>query len=72
MIAMETGGAIERRVYRASFLCIAPAWVGCVGFFVVGLSMVTIGPSQHGGALSVVVGAFALLFSLWLGGSPGH
>jgi hypothetical protein len=43
------------------------AWVGCAGFFVVGLSMVTVGSSQHGGVGIVVLGTLALLFSAWLG-----
>lgn len=60
------GGAAELKVYRASFIAIAPAWVGSVIFFVVGLSTVTIGPSQHGGVGSVVVGTLALLVSVWM------
>ena len=60
------GGAAELKVYRASFIAIAPAWVASVGFFVAGLSMVTIGPSQHGGVGSVVLGTVALLFSVWM------
>jgi hypothetical protein len=43
------GNAAELRVYRARFSSIALAWVACAGFLVVGLSMVTIGPSQRGG-----------------------
>jgi hypothetical protein len=67
---MEMGSAAELRVYRvyrARFSSIALAWMGCAGFFVVGLSMVTIGPSQHGGVGSVVVGTLVLLLSAWLG-----
>lgn len=60
------GAAAELKVYRASFIAIAPAWVGSVVFFVVGLSMVTIGPSQHGGVGSVVVGTLALLGFVWM------
>jgi hypothetical protein len=56
----------EPRVYRPSFLGIAPAWVGSVAFFVVGLSMVTIGAQRYGGVSSVVVGALALSFSVVL------
>lgn len=61
------GSAAELRVYRSPITSIGLAWVGCAVFFVVGLSMVTIGPSQHGGVGSVVVGALALLFSAWFG-----
>jgi hypothetical protein len=64
---MEMGSAAELRVYRAPFPSIGLAWVGCAAFFVLGLSMVTIGPSQHGGVGSVVVGTLALLFSAWFG-----
>jgi hypothetical protein len=42
-----------------------PGWVrGC---FIVGLSMVTIGPSQRDAIGSVAVGALGLLLSVWLG-----
>jgi hypothetical protein len=59
--------ASEPRVYRAPFVSVALGWAGCVGFFVVGLSMVTIGPSQHDAVGSVVVGTLVLVLSAWLG-----
>jgi|SRR5215469_628810 len=59
--------ADELDVYRAPFACLAPAWVGAGVLFIVGLSMVTIGPSQRGAIGSVAVGALGLLFSVWLG-----
>ncbi len=64
---MSVSGAGERKVYRPPVICMALAWVASAGFFVVGLSMVTIGPSQHDGASAVAVGAVVLLFSLWVG-----
>jgi hypothetical protein len=57
----------ELKVYRASFISIALAWVCLAGFLLVGLSMVTIGPHEHGGVLGVVIGALLLVFSLWAG-----
>jgi hypothetical protein len=35
--------------------------------FIVGLTMITIGPSQRGGAAYVVIGVMLLLVSLWFG-----
>ncbi len=61
------GDSTELKVYRASLICIAPGWACFAGFLIVGLSMVTVGPDDHGGALSVVVGASVLLMSLWAG-----
>lgn len=57
----------ELRVYRAPFASVAPAWVGSAAFFLVGLSMVTVGPSQHDVVGSLVVGIPVLLLSAWLG-----
>jgi hypothetical protein len=57
----------ELRIYRAPFVPLALGWVCCAGFFFVGLSMVTVGPSQHDAVGSVVVGTAVLLLSAWLG-----
>jgi hypothetical protein len=57
----------ELKVYRASVVCVVPAWPVPVIFFVIGLGGVTIGARQSYPALNVVIGALALLFSLWLG-----
>ncbi len=55
------------RVYRPSFPSFyGPGVAVAAGFLVVGLSMVTIGPSQRDGVSSVVIGAFVLLLSVWL------
>jgi hypothetical protein len=61
------GTAAELRVYRARSRSVGLAWAGCAGFFVVGLSMVTVGSGQHGGVGVVVLSALALLFCAWLG-----
>jgi hypothetical protein len=58
-------GAGELKVYRPPFLGRALGLVCSAVFFLVGLSMVTIGPSQHDWA-AVVLGALGLLLSLWL------
>ena len=60
----------ELRVYRAPFASVAPGWVGSAAFFVVGLSMVAIGPSQHDAVGSVIVGTLVLVLSAWLGAAP--
>lgn len=60
-------GAGELKVYRPPFVCIALGLVCSAIFFIVGLSMVTIGPSQHDAASAAAVGALVLLFSLLLG-----
>ena len=57
----------EPRVYRPPFVSVALGWVVGAGFFFVGLSMVTIGPSQHDAVGSVVVGTLVLVLSAWLG-----
>jgi Bacterial PH domain len=57
----------ELRVYRAAGRINAPAWVCAVLFFLISLSTVTVGPSQHDGVGSGIVGGMGLLFSLWLG-----
>ncbi len=57
----------ELRAYRAPFVSAALGWVGCGIFFVVGLSMVTVGPSQHDAVGSLVVATSVLLLSAWLG-----
>jgi len=59
-------GAGELTVYRPPFLGIALGLACAAIFFIVGLSMVTIGPSQHDWA-AVAFGALVLLVSLWLG-----
>jgi hypothetical protein len=64
---IEVSSAGELRVYRAPFVSAALGWVGCGIFFVVGLSMVTVGPSQHDAVGSLVVGTSVLLLSAWLG-----
>jgi hypothetical protein len=61
------GDSTELKVYRPQFRCIAPAWAGLMIFFFVALSMVTVGSTEPGGVLSVVVGAPVLLLSLWGG-----
>jgi len=58
--------ADEPDVYRAAVACRVPGWLVPVVFLIVGLSMVTIGPSQRGAIGSVAVGALGLLFSGWL------
>lgn len=57
----------ELRVYRAPLVSAALGWVVCGGFFFVGLSMVTVGPSQHDAVSSLAVGTLVLLLSAWLG-----
>ncbi len=57
----------ELKVYRPPLLCLALGWVVFAAFFVVGMSMVTIGPSHRGGASAAVVGALVLLLSLGSG-----
>ena len=57
----------ELKVYRPPLLCLALGWVVFAAFFLVGMSMVTIGPSQRGGASAAVVGALVLLLSLGIG-----
>jgi hypothetical protein len=64
---VSVNGAGKLKVYRPPFLSLALAWVGAGLFFVVGLSMVTIGPSHRDGASSVVLGALALLLALSIG-----
>ena len=54
------------KVYRPPVLSRVIAWVATGVSFLVGLSMVTIGPSQRDGASTVAVGALVLLLSLWL------
>jgi hypothetical protein len=59
-------GAAELAVYRASVIWIVLGYVASACFFVVGLTSVAIGLSQHDG-VSAVAGAFGLLLSLWIG-----
>ena len=55
------------RVYRPSFPSFyGPGGAAAAGFFLVGLSMVTIGPTQRDGLSAVIIGAVALLFSVWM------
>jgi hypothetical protein len=56
-----------KRVYRPSILLLAPMWAVVAAFLLVGLSMVTIGPSQPLPVSSVITGAVVLLIALWLG-----
>jgi hypothetical protein len=57
----------QTTTYRPQSVSIILGEAGAATFFVVGLSSITVGASQHGGAGSVVVGVVALLFSLCLG-----
>jgi hypothetical protein len=57
----------ELRIYRAPFAPLALGWVCCALWFVLGLGMVTVGPSEHDAVGSVVVGIPVLLLSGWLG-----
>jgi hypothetical protein len=57
----------ELKVYRGSSISIALAWLCLVFFFLLSLSIVTIGPQQRGGLPSVVIGALLLLFCFWQG-----
>jgi hypothetical protein len=63
--AVTAANAVPKE-YRAPFSCLAPAWLGSVGFFIIGLATVASGPSQRYPALSVAVGGLLLLLSLWL------
>lgn len=57
----------QPRVYRPPVVPVALGWACWAIFFVVGLSMVTIGPSQRDAVGSVVVGTAVLLLCTWLG-----
>jgi hypothetical protein len=59
--------AAQTKIYRPQSVSIILGGAAAATFFVVGLSGVTVGASQHDGAGSVVVGAVAVLFSLCLG-----
>ena len=57
----------EPRVYRPPLLTRSLGWVICAIYLAIGLSMVSIGPSERDGPSAVVIGALVLLLSLWLG-----
>jgi hypothetical protein len=56
----------EMALYRAPMIWLVLGYVASACFFVVGLSTVTIGLSQHDG-VSAVAGALGLLLSFWFG-----
>ena len=60
-------GTAVLRVYRPSFPSFyGPGGAAAAGFFLVGLSMVTIGLTQRDGLSAVIIGAVTLLFSAWM------
>jgi hypothetical protein len=58
-------GAAALRVYRASLVGMAIAVPACLVFFLVGLTMVI--DEGQVGVSGLIVGAWALLFSIWFG-----
>jgi hypothetical protein len=64
-MASGVSGGAEPRVYRAQLVSVAGAALGCLAFFLVGLGGLVDEPQS--GVSGIIVGALALLFSLWLG-----
>jgi hypothetical protein len=54
------------KVYRPPIASSVLGWVCCAIFLLVGLSMVTVGPSEHDAVGAGIVGTLTLLLAGWL------